>query len=91
MKLRSMVGGVLLGIMCFATGCGPGLGHHGRWATNVSATTLTSAPVRSVTLDESDPWTTAALLPLDTGDPWAPEQPATPVLVTWGGAHSLPH
>ena len=35
MKLQGVVGGLFL-VMVFATGCGPGLGHHGAWAKSTA-------------------------------------------------------
>jgi hypothetical protein len=77
MKLKGLMSGVgLLVVLAVATGCGPGLGHHGIWAK--SAQPMTKAAERGpLTLDTSDPWAATPKPVLDKEDPWSSETPAS--------------
>ena len=101
MKLALGLVGMMLGT-AMLTGCGPGLGHHGKWANapsdQVGQTELTSASLASPAaresgvgaarsfLDTGDPWSKAQL---DTSDPWMTSDApaqAEEATQTWGAA-----
>jgi hypothetical protein len=76
--LAVVMGTVLL------TGCGPGLGHHGKFANApdaVSTTTLTSAEMQLPT----SRMPIAREFDTEFEDPWADESPSDAKLQTWGG------
>lgn len=80
--LAVVVGTVLL------TGCGPGLGHHGKFAQGasdaVSTTSLTGADLPNERMPVGK---NSGLKPLDWEDPWADERSdgdSDAKLQTWG-------
>lgn len=74
--LAVVMGTVLL------TGCGPGLGHHGKFAKAPDAVSTTS-----LTSDEMILPTSRMPVAREWEDPWADEGPeADPKLQTWGSA-----
>jgi hypothetical protein len=71
-------------LLTAATGCGPGLGHHGQFAKAPDAVSTTSLTSEEMPLPSSR---MPVAREFDTGweDPWADEKSdANPKLQTWG-------
>lgn len=85
MKLHvvGLLGVVLAGVT--SIGCGPGLGHHGKWAKApssdaVGTTTLSSDSIPLPGSRMSLSSTSTSLKPL----PWEDDEDVDPALQTWG-------
>lgn len=80
MKLCLGALGIAIGLSCM-TGCGPGLGHHGKFAKAPDA-----VGVASLTSEEMQLPASRMPVAREWEDPWADEAEADPKLQTWGSA-----